>query len=424
MFFPDTPNATLLTKIFIIIPWFHPAFKAGGPIQSIAGLVKHLASEELSFNIVCSNKDMDETVLDVPANVWVKYNDGTQVWYSADDNIVPVIKREMIKQQDAVLYIVGIYDWAYNIKPLLFLKGVKKIISVRGMFHPGALTQKPLKKKLFLFLMKLWGWQRKVVFHVTDEKERGFVKTQLRTCLPVGKVKNEELGIQVAGNFPNLFDALPMPVKEVGKLKLVSVGLISPMKNYLLVLNALESIGNGQLATHRGLQPGNKYIEYNIYGPIKDAGYWEECKTVIKNMPDNVCVKYHGAVEPAEVEKALAESHVFILPSKSENYGHSIIEALSAGRPVITSNATPWNGLQDKKAGLNVESGEVKVEPACPVGRVEDFETGGGLAEAISFFLNMPQEELDEWSKGAGAYVNKAIDMEEIKQEYRVLFGG
>ena len=157
--------------------------------MKLINIVLARASEGLSFNIICSNKDMDGTVLGVPVNEWVNYSNNTQVWYSADDNIVPVIKNEMAKQQDAVLYIVGIYDWVYNIKPLLFLKGVKKIISVRGMLHPGALTQKSFKKKAFLFLMKMWGWQRKVIFHVTDEGEREFVIRELG-------IRNEELGIR------------------------------------------------------------------------------------------------------------------------------------------------------------------------------------------------------------------------------------
>ena len=137
--------------MLILIPWFHPAYKAGGPIQSVAGLVKHLATDGLSFNIICSNKDMDGIVLNVPTNEWVKYSDTCTVWYSTDDNIVPVLKNEIAKQPGAILYIVGIYDWAYNVKPLLFVKGVKKIVSVRGMLHPGALTQKTFKKNAFLF---------------------------------------------------------------------------------------------------------------------------------------------------------------------------------------------------------------------------------------------------------------------------------
>ena len=397
---------------------------------------------------------MDGTVLGVPVNEWVNYSNNTQVWYSADNNILPVIKNEMAKQQDAVLYIVGIYDWVYNIKPLLFLKGVKKIISVRGMLHPGALTQKSFKKKAFLFLMKMWGWQRKVVFHVTDEGEREFVIRELGIRKEELGIRNWELGIgdegsgikngevMVAGNFPNLFSVLQMPEKEVGKLKLVSVGLISPMKNYLLVLEALKAVGSWQLTVGSGailtfaendfnrltqqkaispvqddtLRQAQDNIEYNIYGPVKDADYWEACKEVIKNMPANIVVKYHGAIAPMDVEKTLAESHVFILPSKSENYGHSIIEALSAGRPVITSNATPWNALKEAKAGINVELAVGSTRPSGSSGR-------GQLAEAIGFFVNMRGDELDEWSKGAVDYVNKAIDVEEIRKAYLKMFG-
>ena len=41
--------------------------------------------------------------------------------------------------------------------------------------------------------------------------------------------------------------------------------------------------------------------------------------------------------------------------TKGENFGHALFESLSAGRPVITSNFTPWNKLAEKKAGWNVD---------------------------------------------------------------------
>ena len=230
----------------------------------------------------------------------------------------------------------------------------------------------------------------------------------------------------VAGNFPNLYSALPMPEREVGKLKFVSVGLISPMKNYLLVLEALKAVGSWQLTVGSGeilpfaendfnrfaqqkaissVQDDKTMIEYNIYGPVKDADYWEACKAVIKNMPANIVVKYHGAIAPVDVEKTLAESHVFILPSKSENYGHSIIEALSAGRPVVTSNTTPWNNLRIAKAGVNVEPKNEKE-----------------LLDAMLFFVNMEEQELQKWSAGAVTYVDKAINVEAIKEAYLNMF--
>lgn len=332
---------------------------------------------------------MDGSILPVPINEWVNYSDNCAVWYSDAADIMPVLKKETVKQQPAFLYIIGIYDWQYNIKPLLFIKGVKKIVSVRGMLHPGALTQKTLKKKIFLQLLNLYGWQRKYVFQVTDDVEREFVRKQL-------SIKNEELRIKIAGNFPNLFKQTEMPEKKIGELKLVSVGLISAMKNYLLVLEALRAVSGFSFVS----------IQYAIYGPVKDSGYWEECKAIIKTLPDKIVVSYHGAIEPSAIETAISAGHVFILPSKSENFGHSILEALSTGRPVITSNNTPWKKLESKKAGINVS--------------IDGTEE---LVKTIGFFAAMEQTELNEWHKGAVHYATGAVDTEKIKNQYKNLFG-
>jgi len=103
----------------------------------------------------------------------------------------------------------------------------------------------------------------------------------------------------------------------------------------------------------------------------------------------------------------LKEHHVFILPSKSENYGHAIIEALSAGRPVITSHATPWNNLETAKAGMNVSTDDII-----------------DLVNAIDNFVGMGKEELEEWSVGAAGYAMKSVDVEKTRKEYEMMFGG
>lgn len=369
-------------KIFKTIPWFHPAYKAGGPIQSVAGMVKQLSGFPFEFSIICSNRDIDGVALDtVVYDQWVQYSANTRVWYSKDKKIVSLLNAEMTKSKPHLLYIIGLYDWNYNIKPLLFSGGIKKIISVRGMLHPGALSQKPLKKKLYLALWKLMGWHKKHLFHVTDETEGEFVR----------KIFGPGTRIAVAGNFPALHSSLRMPPKLPGELKLCSVALIGPMKNHLEVLKALLTI--------RGK------ISYQIYGPVIDKSYWMKCQHIIGQMPANVSVAYCGSAAPTEIEKILAENHVVILPSKSENYGHSIIEALSAGRPVITSNNTPWNKLQESIAGMNV-----------------DPENSKELVNAIERFVKMEHAELEEWGKGASAYAVKAVDVEMIQQQYRRMF--
>lgn len=345
-------------------------------------MVKHLSDSPFEFSIICSNRDLDGVDLEtVVYDQWVQYSANTRVWYSKYNKILSLVKAEMRKSKPHLLYIIGLYDWNYNIKPLLFSGGIKKIISVRGMLHPGALSQKPLKKKLYLALWKLMDWHKKHLFHVTDETEGEFVR----------KIFGPGARIAVAGNFPSLHSSLRMPPKLPGELKLCSVALIGPMKNHLEVLKALLTI--------------KEKISYQIYGPVIEESYWMQCQHLIGQMPANVSVAYCGPAAPTEIENILSENHVFILPSKSENYGHSIIEALSAGRPVITSNNTPWNGLQVACAGLNVD----------PENRLE-------LGGAIEHFVKMNNAEMEEWGKGASAYAVKAVDIEMIQQQYRRMF--
>jgi glycosyltransferase involved in cell wall biosynthesis len=163
------------------------------------------------------------------------------------------------------------------------------------------------------------------------------------------------------------------------------------MKNILLVLQGLEKV-TGQ-------------VQYDIYGPVKDEEYWDLCKEQIRLLPENIQVTFHKEIDPGRVKEVLGKAHVFILPSKSENFGHAIYEALSAGRPVITSHYTPWNDLRESKAGVNVST---------------DFTIE--LSEAIHFFAGMDFGEMEEWSKGACEYAGRKVDLEEIQEGYREMF--
>jgi len=318
-----------MTKIFITIPWFLPAFRAGGPVQSIANLVKEF-NEEVEYFIFCGDTDLNGAELEnITTGEWVRYNDHAWVWYSEPVKISDTMVKQVEIIKPGILYIIGIFSWHFNIVPLLFCKAPKKILSTRGMLHPGALSQKKWKKKIYLQLFKLLEYHHKVLFHATDEEEHKYIR----------KYFGEAATIFTAGNFPNKMTVLPVAPKEPGFLKLTSIALISPMKNILVVLQALEKL--------------EANIQYDIYGPVKDKEYWERCKEKMKILRSNIRVNYHKEIEPQRVKEVLLDTHVFILPSKSENFGHAIYEALSAGRPVITSRNTPWNQLRESGAGIN-----------------------------------------------------------------------
>jgi len=367
--------------VVIFIPWFDPAFKAGGPVQSITNLVNNY-SENINYKIFTGVKDVDGAMINVSEkNKWIQYNDYTHVWYSDDNNPFFDFKKEMSTIKPGVIFIIGVFSFPFNILPLLLLKSDNKILSVRGMLHPGALSQKKRKKQFFLSFLKFFQIQKKISFHGTDENERIFIKN----------IFGKDVNVFVAANFPKKIDHSAKTQKEENKLILITVALISPMKNYHLVIKSLSQL--------------KAQIEYHIIGGIKDQLYWNQCMDLIRQLPDNIKVIYHGEQKPNQIINFLQKAHVFIMPSKSENYGHAIIEALQSGLPVITSNFTPWNNLKENKSGYNVEL------------------TVASVTIAIDLFAKMNQQQYNDWRMATAKYVADAINLTEIKQQYSIMFG-
>ena len=368
-----------LRKVFISIPWFYPAYRAGGPVQSVANLVNEY-SADVEFRIFCADTDLNNIPLDdIVKDQWVNYNAYTKIWYASGSGRFSSLKEQINIFKPDVLYLIGMYSPVFNILPLLFCKVPGTILSVRGMLHPGALQQKSLKKKCFLALFKILGVSKRIAFHATDQTEENYIRQHFG--------KNSK--VFIAGNYPRKFRPLPVLTKK-DQLSVISIALISPMKNHLLVLSALE---NYRLP-----------LQYHICGPVKDLAYWDICLQQIKKLPSNIKVTYHGNIDPQEVLSYLAKAHLFIMPSESENFGHAIIEALSAAKPVITSKFTPWNYLDKTGAGSNVELNKDAIRIA--------LENWAALSE----------EDYAERCKNATDYANKSIDTGEITKQYTVLF--
>ena len=365
--------------VFITIPWFLPAYKAGGPIQSIANLIANYKID-IAYKIYTSTRDLDGLKLEgIAENTWVKYNDWAEVFYASNTN-KKILKNEIALAKPDVLFIIGIFSWHYNILPMLLPFKNKKILSVRGMLHPGALSQKSMKKSIFLRLLNWIKIKDKVIFHATDLDE----------VMHIQNVFGNNCKIITASNFGKIINRESDVFKEVGTLKMITVALISPMKNHLLVLQSLVNC--------------KANIEYTICGPVKDKVYWQQCLGVISEMPANIKVNYIGEINPNMVEKELTKNHVFIMPSKSENFGHAISEALSAKTPVITSHFTPWNNLEHAMAGINVD---LNID---------------SILKAINFFASLNQSEYVQFSSGAYLYFCEK-NVVSVKQEaYKILF--
>jgi glycosyltransferase involved in cell wall biosynthesis len=336
-----------------------------------------------TLKVICTNEDLGGVKLEVQEDKWTAFPAGrdatVKVWYASASGGRNI--ERLVDKQD-VLFINSIFSHHFNYASLIKSRAKRKIISPRGMLDPGSLSQKPWKKQIYLAYLKLKGIDRVCEWHATTEQEKHNIQ----------KVFGRKSKVWVVPNFPRVIDFQPAD-KKVGTLAMVTIALVSPMKNHLMILQALQKV--------------RSKVSWHIYGPIKDEEYWKACLKIIVQLPENIEVLYQGDVPPIHVPNALLNGQVAILPSKSENFGHSIYEAFIAGKPVITSRNTPWNELRGKKAGLNV-----------------GIANEDQLAEAIESFADMDNDEFTEWSKSARALALSAVDIESIKRGYLEMFEG
>ena len=380
-----------IKNILIFHDFFLPGIKGGGPVQSLANLIATL-QDQYEFYVITSAYDLKTSIpyADVKVNEWNKKTIGNNeiaIWY-ANKSIDYSIYADVIKSIKAdFVFFNCVYSFCFFLYPLLnkkkfFLKETKLIISPRGILHSGGLSAKPLKKFLYIFLLKHSRLLKQCIWHATAETEYDDIQKQF------GNTES----ITIIGNIPKLpVLSLQIPNKEKSCLKLIHLSIITSVKNINTLLQSLKLC--------------KKKIILDIFGPIKDEQYWDECKKMILELPEHIIVTHKGDLQPNQVQETIENYDSLILLSKGENFGHVLFESLSVGRPIITSYFTPWNNLQEKNAGWNV-----------------DIE----LPEVISLLLdNLAERDSHEWKIFAQNAYGQAINYissQNFVESYRKLF--
>ena len=212
------------------------------------------------------------------------------------------------------------------------------VLAPRGEFSPGALSIKKWRKSIFVNSASLIGLYRGVVWQASSELERGQIATRLRTA------RVSRPCIRVASDPPS--QELTQAAKSLRKVtkgsgaRFLFMSRISRIKNLLFALDLV-----GELT-------GN--VEFDIFGPIDDPEYWQQCRKKFESLPANVIVRYRGTVPHEFVLKVAAEYDFFLLPTQGENFGYAILEAMAAGCPILVSDRTPWQQATEQGAGWSL----------------------------------------------------------------------
>jgi glycosyltransferase involved in cell wall biosynthesis len=380
-------SLTGIKNLLIFYDYFYPAYKAGGPVQSLFNLAKSL-SGQFNVYVITGAYEINETAGLGNINLYQWNNvDAFQVYYLTKEEQSYSNIAKLIKQCNPdTIYLNGIYSVNFFLKPLLFWKlnlskRVQLVLSPRGMLHTKALEIKGVKKNVYLRFFKFFRLQKGIVWHATNSDEQKEIQRQF----------GKNARVEVIPNIPKKTLATTAPIEKTSNsLNLIYLSLITEIKNLHLALQWLSEI--------------NLPVNFHIYGPVKNSSYWEECQHTINSMT-SANIKYMGEVAPGQVQSVFAKYHALLLPTASENFGHAIYECMSVGRPVIISDNTPWRDLEKQKAGFDISLNDTPK-----------------FKEVIKEFYAMDSETYTSWTKGAWNLASNYWKRYDLNALYSKLF--
>jgi len=242
-----------------------------------------------------------------------------------------------------MIYLNSFFDQCFTQRVLVgkkigLFEPLRVGLAPRGEFSKGALNLKKGKKKLYIALVKLLGLYKGITWQATTERERYEIQVGFPPAL--------DQNIEIVGNLASSVKCNSMDqvihAQEIpdDRLRVCFLSRISPKKNLEFALRVFSAVKSEMVFT--------------VYGPIEVESYFDRCKDVVDTLPSNVEVCFAGSVPSDEVYSYLAQHEVFLFPTLGENYGHVIVEALSAGLFTIVSDQTPWSNLFEAGVGATL----------------------------------------------------------------------
>jgi glycosyltransferase involved in cell wall biosynthesis len=246
-------------------------------------------------------------------------------------------------------------------------------------------------------VLKRLNAYKNVIFHSTNDQETKEIakylgagaisidnNTSSRIPQSLGPAKNRIL------QMPNVPRSLYRENRGYAKipnhLNWVFVGRISPEKNPMLLLQSLQI----QDCSTTGY----------FIGGYQNEPYFTEFQNAVSALPTQHQVKYLGELGVDEIAEHLTQCDVLINTSISENFGHAMAEALSAGVPILVGPNTPWQNLWEAKAG---EVAEYSVQ---------------SFASAMVKFASMDALTHKEFKEGAIQHFAERCELSATKAKY------
>jgi glycosyltransferase involved in cell wall biosynthesis len=318
-------------RILHVIPTYLPATRYGGPIVAVHALARALIARGHDVEIVTTSVN-GAGASPVPLGTRVEI-DSVRVRYFASPWVkrlcfapaMASVLRAEIAEFD-VVHLHSVFLWpTYAAARAAQAAKVPYVVSPRGMLVEDLIRRRNrLIKSAWIALCERGNLERAAAIHATSGAEAAELARFRWHLPPVTVIPN---GVAMDGGDDDRGDSgnadISADVREIAAASpVLFLGRISWKKGPDRLLHAFARTHGGTLA---------------IVGP-DDEGLTQSLRTLARELGIAARVRFlPRAVLGADKAHLYRTARVFVLPSFSENFGNTVLEAMQSGRPVVVT---------------------------------------------------------------------------------------
>lgn len=313
-------------RILHVVPSYHPATRYGGPIYSVHGLCRSLVEQRHDVHVFTTNVDGDADS-EVPLGRSVDL-DGVQVWYFPSRYMrrlyyAPAMMQELRRQTPAfdLVHLHSVFLWpTWAAARVGRSAGVPYVLSPRGMLVRDLIQRKSRwVKNAWVRLIEVRNIEGAAAIHVTSEKEAAELRKFGFRLPAVWTIAN---GIEKPKPWSTgtLSSDVHAAVHQGGYV--LFLGRINWEKGLDRLLAAWRAVSGTRL-----IIAGND--EENYLPQLQRIVEENNLQSTVTFLPRHI--------SGADKEALLSSASLFVLPSYSENFGNTVLEAMIRSVPVVVT---------------------------------------------------------------------------------------
>jgi glycosyltransferase involved in cell wall biosynthesis len=390
-------------RVLHVIPAVGASY--GGPSRAIVGMTESLAARGVDVEVATTDRD-GPARLDVRLGEAVRCGSVLYHFFAtmpSGEWKLSLSLARWLRASAANYDLVHVHGmFSFSTIPACRMaraNGIPYVLRPLGMLTPASLSFRSWKKKPYFALVERRHLECAAAIHVTSPKEEEAVRS-----LGFGdRARLISLGIDTP---PINRDSIQRRGSDA--VRFLFLGRLHPIKQLPMLIEAFALAG----------RCGGSNIELVIAGG-GNAAYRRELEEMASRFGVSRRVRFAGEVSAGSTNVVFAAADVFVLPSRTENFGLAAAEALGAGLPVIVTEQV---GLADDV--MTFGAGRVVAPTASALAcAMRELAADASLRSSMSASARRLANDRYSWSRSAERLIAVYEDLLSTHRMQRPLAG-